>query len=289
MLRKFLFIYKTHLTLPLSYIHILSYLRQPLIDSQSEFLPYALQLHNYTSSTVQASSPSILQSRLDTLIEVRDEAAYLSLETLHKLCVEEIKNRYNPKQMMMVQMLQQGQGHIRGLSSSSLHSLHASIYNLHTLQEKNEAEMEGSPSAMSVSDSILINSSNSTASSIGQGQAHSQPAPAPSPALSPRPFSPGFHGPAGPSPAAIAIRRRSRQTLAASAAVAAAAAAVGVPPLAENMVPLSRTPPTPQSLDGQGQLQQQQQIGHAHSQSQSRSPNNRSRSNSRSRPPATWI
>lgn len=232
-----------------SYAHILAYLRQPLADDS---LPYALQLHNYVSSTIQASSPSILQSKLDTLIEVRDEAAYLNLEGLQRLCVDEIRNRYNSKQQLMIQMHGSGQGqHMRGLSSSSmqsLHSLHASIYNLHPLQEKAEAEVEA----------IVLNSTST--SSIGH--------PAPSPLPSSLGFNNASSGAPGLSAAAISIRRGSKQALA---------------PSLENIAPTPRTPPTPQSFEGRGAPDQ--------TQNPSQSQANRSRSSSRSRPtaPAGWI
>ncbi|CAA7259816.1 unnamed protein product [Cyclocybe aegerita] len=104
------------------YAHILSYLRSLAIEGQPDSLPRALQL--------LGSSPS--QSRLETLIEVRDEAAYLNLEGLYKLCAEEIRHRYGPRY------------HHRGNSSASIHSLHASVYSLHTLLEKVETDIRQS-------------------------------------------------------------------------------------------------------------------------------------------------
>ncbi|KAJ3513273.1 hypothetical protein NLJ89_g3038 [Agrocybe chaxingu] len=106
------------------YAHILSYLRSPVIEGQPDSLPRALQF--------LGSSPS--QSRLETLIEVRDEAAYLNLDGLYKLCVEEIRHRYGPRY------------HHRGNSSASIHSLHASVYSLHTLLEKVETDIRQSVS-----------------------------------------------------------------------------------------------------------------------------------------------
>lgn len=85
-------------------------------------LPRALQLNASTSA----------QTRLESLIEVRDEAAFLNLEGLHKLCSDEIRLRYGPRL------------HTRGNSSSamSIHSLRASIYSLHTLLERVETDIE---------------------------------------------------------------------------------------------------------------------------------------------------
>ncbi|KDQ64556.1 hypothetical protein JAAARDRAFT_28201 [Jaapia argillacea MUCL 33604] len=66
-----------------SYAHILNYLRSP---SSSPILPRAVQL-----------LPSLprheASSRLDLLLELRDEARYLGLEELYKLCTEEIRLR----------------------------------------------------------------------------------------------------------------------------------------------------------------------------------------------------
>ncbi|KAK7060589.1 hypothetical protein VNI00_001355 [Paramarasmius palmivorus] len=66
------------------YAHILNYLRSP--DSEEcglpESLPRAVQLQ-----------PSYTQSRLEALLELRDEAAYLNLEGLYKLCIDELRLR----------------------------------------------------------------------------------------------------------------------------------------------------------------------------------------------------
>ncbi|PPQ98497.1 hypothetical protein CVT24_003988 [Panaeolus cyanescens] len=101
------------------YAHILNYLRTPSVRGQPETLPRALQI-------LASNSPA---SKLDSLIEVRDEAAFLNLEGLHKLCTDEIRLRYGPRM------------HTRGNSASaaSVHSLHASVYSMQTLLEHGEA------------------------------------------------------------------------------------------------------------------------------------------------------
>jgi hypothetical protein len=69
--------------------------------------------------------------RLEALMELRDEAAYLQLEGLRKLCIDEIRHRQSPKL------------HARGLSSCTIasnHSMNASVSSLHTLLEKGEAD-----------------------------------------------------------------------------------------------------------------------------------------------------
>jgi hypothetical protein len=104
----------------LPYIHILSYLRSPVVEGQPDSLPRPLQLINSSS----------VQTRLDNLIEVRDEASFLGLEDLQKLCTEEIRMRYGPKL------------HTRGISAgSSVHSLNASVYSLRTLSEHSEMDL----------------------------------------------------------------------------------------------------------------------------------------------------
>lgn len=222
------------LSLP-RYVHILAYLRQPIVDGQPDTLPYALQLHNYTPSS--SFSPLLnLQSRLDTLVELRDEAAYLNLESLHKLCADEIRHRYGPRQYL----------HQRGNSSSSvpsIHSMQASVYGLQTLPEKVETDrnsitafirpMDTPTSAQTAPSTVAVISTPSQAAAVPPGSVT-------------------------PPTAAITIRR-SKHAL-----------------LGDNTV--SRSPPTPRSMEGTGSEQ-----GHS----------TLSRSSSRSRPtvtpPAGWI
>ncbi|KAJ6599008.1 hypothetical protein DFH09DRAFT_20944 [Mycena vulgaris] len=96
------------------YVHILNYLRSPCASPEGpEVLP-----------------PRAAQAGLDTLLELRDEAAYLGLDGLHKLCVEEIRQRHRPRPRST-----------RGNSSgSSIHSLHASVSSLHTMLERAERQ-----------------------------------------------------------------------------------------------------------------------------------------------------
>ena len=66
------------------------------------------------------------------MIEVRDEAAFLNLEGLHKLCVDEIRLRYGPR------------CHARdnsGSSRLSIQSLQASVHSLHTVLERVETDL----------------------------------------------------------------------------------------------------------------------------------------------------
>ncbi|KAG1768148.1 hypothetical protein EDD22DRAFT_772428 [Suillus occidentalis] len=93
------------------YAHILSYLRTPLfIPEHPATIPRAVQL---------ASSS---RARLEALLELRDEASYLGLDELFKLCNDEICNRHSTAI------------HARAGSMSSS----ASIHSLHTVQEGGE-------------------------------------------------------------------------------------------------------------------------------------------------------
>ena len=72
------------------YAHILSYLRSsPGTPENPEVIPRAV-LYNSSSQA----------SRLESLIELRDEAAYLNLENLHKMCSDEmVRMRHAPPKM----------------------------------------------------------------------------------------------------------------------------------------------------------------------------------------------
>ncbi|KAJ7179084.1 hypothetical protein C8R46DRAFT_1072405 [Mycena filopes] len=97
------------------YVHILSYLRSPCSSSDGpEVLP-----------------PRAARAGLDTLIELRDEASYLGLDGLYKLCVEEIRqrHRFRPRN---------SRAHSAG--SGSLHSLHPSASSLQTMLERVEGQ-----------------------------------------------------------------------------------------------------------------------------------------------------
>lgn len=201
---------------PFRYAHILTYLRTPVVEGQPEVLPRALQLQLGASgsssvSSVSSSASQSSNTRLEALIEVRDEAAYLNLEGLHKLCTDEMRHRYGPRL------------HHRGHSSSSvasIHSLHASVYSLHTLIERVETDLRTSgistytpPPAHS--DGLGQHHSNGNLNSTG-----SMGAPAAGVPMS---------APVGPSSSAISIRRSKQQ---------------------QQDGTTSRSPPTPQSWEG---------------------------------------
>ncbi|KAL0574676.1 hypothetical protein V5O48_007292 [Marasmius crinis-equi] len=107
------------------YAHILAYLRSPVPSSDSglpELLPRAVQLQS-----------SYTHSRLEALLELRDEAAYLDLEGLYKLCNEEIKLRQNvssvPPRLHSRNPSRTLQSSIMpGLARSSVQSQQASVH-----------------------------------------------------------------------------------------------------------------------------------------------------------------
>jgi len=109
------------------YAHILNYLRTPVMPGSSDCLPRSLRL---------AGSPNTA-STLDALIDVREEAAFLGLDSLYRLCSDEIRQRYSPKQM-----------HARGNSSSNV-NVHNSTHSLHTLVERAETPLNNTLSSSS--------------------------------------------------------------------------------------------------------------------------------------------
>ncbi|EPT03773.1 hypothetical protein FOMPIDRAFT_1028617 [Fomitopsis schrenkii] len=88
------------------YVHILAYLRSPpSTPEHPAILPRAVQLTGSSSS------------RLEALLELRDEARYLDLEELYKLCNDELRSRYARPAPAPLGL------HLRGLSSASSASL----------------------------------------------------------------------------------------------------------------------------------------------------------------------
>lgn len=100
------------LTVSHRYAHILAYLRQPESTPEAPAcLPHAARLNG-------------TPTRMEALLELRDEAAYLGLDELRTLCVDELRHRQAPSPASLGL-------HIRGLSSGSSKSLH-------TLREQDE-------------------------------------------------------------------------------------------------------------------------------------------------------
>ena len=80
-------------------------------------------VHNYT------------QERLDALLELRDEAAFLNLVDLHKLCEDELHSRQGTI------FFNRHYSHDSN-TLGSVHSQHASVYSLHTLIERVESDVQ---------------------------------------------------------------------------------------------------------------------------------------------------
>ncbi|KAG6875336.1 hypothetical protein C0992_004246 [Termitomyces sp. T32_za158] len=87
--------------------------------------------------------------RLESLLELRDEAAYLGLEGLCKLCVNEIRLRHGLRL------------HTRGQSTSTVaHSMETSFHNLHALLESVESDIHSNPRNSRSSGSTSTNDSS---------------------------------------------------------------------------------------------------------------------------------
>ena len=138
------------LTCPGRYTHILAYLRTPLsTPEQPATLPRAVQLTTTSSS------------RLEALLELRDEAKFLDLEELYDLCCNELRARH-------YLALTRGSQHARGMSSASISA--GSVRSLGTLRENDEThEIEEHPQSKRLSkDSGNGSSCSSGASSYSQ-------------------------------------------------------------------------------------------------------------------------
>ncbi|THV08491.1 hypothetical protein K435DRAFT_959052 [Dendrothele bispora CBS 962.96] len=136
------------------YAHILAYLRSHTgVPEQLESLPHSVRLQ-----------PSFSQSRLEALLDLRDEAAYLDLDDLHRLCLEEIRHRQPHPSLRSFT-------HTRGLGSTGgpglgfwptgvIHSQHASVQSLHTLVEPGQAAKEVITSSSSSSGEVSLSESD---------------------------------------------------------------------------------------------------------------------------------
>ncbi|KIK68083.1 hypothetical protein GYMLUDRAFT_54767 [Collybiopsis luxurians FD-317 M1] len=106
------------------YSHILNYLRSPVGTADApETLPRGVQLY-----------PASSQTRLEAILELRDEAAYLELDDLYKLCTDEIRQRQPVLQPRLPRTHSRGQS--TNSASNSLDSQHSSLSSLHTLLDR---------------------------------------------------------------------------------------------------------------------------------------------------------
>jgi hypothetical protein len=74
------------------YVHIMTYLRNPLSSNLS--LPRAVRLRSHLQVPTTSNIPdaTLQRDRLEALLELREEALYLGLEDLQKLCTDELTN-----------------------------------------------------------------------------------------------------------------------------------------------------------------------------------------------------
>ncbi|KAI9001030.1 hypothetical protein BD414DRAFT_451969 [Trametes punicea] len=98
------------------YAHILAYLRSPHSTPEAPaVLPHAARLNGSWA-------------RLEGLMELRDEACYLGLDELERLCNDELRHRQTTPSSLGLGL------HMRGFSNASNHS----VRSLHTLRERAE-------------------------------------------------------------------------------------------------------------------------------------------------------
>ncbi|KAJ3762045.1 hypothetical protein EV360DRAFT_36497 [Lentinula raphanica] len=108
------------------YLHLLSYLRSPIGSADApETLPRAVQLH-----------PANSQSRLEALLELRDEASYLDLEDLYKLCSDEIRQRQPVLQPRLPRTHSRGQNSNSSSAGYGMDSQHTSLSSMNTLLDR---------------------------------------------------------------------------------------------------------------------------------------------------------
>ncbi|KAI0254689.1 hypothetical protein BJV78DRAFT_1279801 [Lactifluus subvellereus] len=168
-----------------SYDHILAYLRSPptSIDHVAS-LPHAVQLH------------AVTPGRLETLLALRDEAAYLDLPELMQLCTAEL--RRNPHPVSPPQHARTPShvlSHTRGPSNASMRSMD-------TLRERDEDDAEAG-STSTGRDSTGSAQSLSSGSLRGRGHTRNAPSAAAAGAAPAK----EKEDPAHPAPAAL-LRRR---------------------------------------------------------------------------------
>jgi hypothetical protein len=111
------------LTLAYRYAHVLTYLRSPTASPAT--LPRAAQLTTTSSS------------RLEALLELRDEAVFLGLDELAKLCADELAARHRARAASRMSHARTGSG-----ASESAHSRTPSHDSTRTLVMASPVEHE---------------------------------------------------------------------------------------------------------------------------------------------------
>lgn len=138
------------------YAHILSYLRSPVSTPENPaMLPRAAQL---TSSS---------SSRLEALLELRDEARYLDLDELYKLCTEEIRQRQGVGTSSGLGL------HLRGFSNGS----NSSARSLHTQRDETESNAKARRMRRDSNDSGFASTRKGAGSVVSEVEPHTPQAP----------------------------------------------------------------------------------------------------------------
>ena len=174
-----------------SYDHILAYLRSPSTSADHvASLPHAVQLH--------AATPA----RLESLLILRDEAAYLGLSELVELCSTELRQKSNVYLTQLMRTPSHVHTHARGVSQGSMRSMG-------TVRERDEDGAGADADLVSNStgrDSIV--SAQSLASPLVRGRSRSNASALPAgAAVTATPASATEPSP-HPTPSAPLLRRR---------------------------------------------------------------------------------
>ncbi len=137
------------------YEHILAYLRSPptTVDRVAS-LPHAVQLHTATPV------------RLEALLVLRDEAAYLGLSELVELCTAELRRNPNVYLSQLVRTPSYVHAHTRGHSSGSMRSMG-------TLRERDEDVGADADIGSNSTGRDSIGSAKSLGSARGRGRTRS--------------------------------------------------------------------------------------------------------------------
>jgi hypothetical protein len=138
------------------YDHVLAYLRSPPTTADHvASLPHAVQIH--------AATPA----RLEALLILRDEAAYLGLAELVELCTAELRRNPNVHFPQLTRSASHVLAHTRGPSNGSVRSMG-------TLRERDEDDAGADADVGSNSTSRdSIGSAKSVGSARGRGRSRS--------------------------------------------------------------------------------------------------------------------
>ena len=175
------------------YDHILAYLRSPPTTADHvASLPHAVQLH--------AATPA----RLEALLVLRDEAAYLGLSELVELCTAELRRNPNVYLTQLMRTPSHVHAHSRGAS-------HGSMRSMGTVRERDEDVGADADIGSNSTGRDSIGSAKSLGSPHVRGRSHSNASAVPAgaavtatPASAKGITEPSPH----PTPSAPLLRRR---------------------------------------------------------------------------------